>query len=94
MTWLKLYLRFIGDRELNESDFGRIRRGFSSSLKSWAKRVRSVSDRVNEIYVFSNNHYEGFAPETINRFRRLMGLHTRDWLNAMQKISEGQRTLF
>lgn len=83
-----IYLRMVGDREL--TDFGGIQRDRSEDMKRWASVVREASGKFESGYVFFNNHFAGFSPESSNEFRRLLGLMELDW-----KAQGGeQRTLF
>ena len=72
-----LYLRFIGDRELTK--FDRIQKDRSEVLQESWRRLRGKLDSVKEAVVFSNNHFAGFAPDTINQFRGLAGLPQVRW---------------
>ena len=74
-----LYLRFIGDRELTK--FDRIQKDRTEILKEcWSRLERSLEiESVKEAFVFSNNHFAGFAPETVNQFRSIAGLPPLRW---------------
>ena len=69
-----LYIRFIGDRTIQEKDFGKIQKDRISEMKRWArylKRAREEGrDRLNLAIVGANNHYAGFGPGTANTFRK------------------------
>src|SRR5919108_344060 len=72
-----IYIRFIGDRSINEKDFGNIQKDRVSEMKKWAKRVKRVQEenkQLNLAIVASNNHYAGFGPGTANMFRKMVGL--------------------
>lgn len=70
-----VYLRFIGDHKtLPEGTHGELRIDQSKETKLWADRVRKVEGRVHTTFAFFNNHYAGFAPESVNLFREEMGL--------------------
>ena len=64
-----LYVRFIGDRRLTK--FDRIQLNRTSILEETWKRIGSVLDIAKEVFVFSNNHFAGFAPGTISEFREI-----------------------
>lgn len=80
-----IYLRFIGDRKITK--FDRIRRDRTDLMNGWLNRLKIVLEKPNigHAFVFSNNHFAGFAPETINSFRRLAGLGERDWRRIMSE---------
>jgi uncharacterized protein YecE (DUF72 family) len=80
-----VYLRFIGDRTIDEKDFGRIQKDRVMEMKKWANKVKKViiSDSgrksINLAIVSANNHYAGFGPETSNTFRKMVGLPKVTW---------------
>jgi uncharacterized protein YecE (DUF72 family) len=70
-----LYVRFIGDHTTVPSTVhGEVRVDRSEATRRWAERVRERMDDVERIFVFFNNHFAGFAPESVNRFREEMDL--------------------
>ncbi|MDA4119365.1 MAG: DUF72 domain-containing protein, partial [Thaumarchaeota archaeon] len=83
-----VYLRMVGDREITE--FNGIQRDRSEDLKRWASSVKENSSKFESGYVFFNNHFAGFSPESANEFRRLLGLMELDW----KAQGTEQRTLF
>lgn len=78
-----IYLRFIGDRKL--TSFGHVQKDRLASLKEWAGNVLRAREEsgLRGIYAYSNNHFAGFAPETINTFRGIAGLEQLNWRMAM-----------
>lgn len=78
-----LYVRFIGDRRIEEEDFGRIQIDRIAEMQYWSDKVKqiteNVADRVELAIVAANNHYAGFGPGTANVFRRLLGLSEATW---------------
>ena len=89
-----LYVRFIGDRSIDEKDFGKIQKDKVIEMKKWANKVRRAvkeegegeqgrrergRKNVNLAIVSANNHYAGFGPETANIFRKMMGLPEATW---------------
>jgi uncharacterized protein YecE (DUF72 family) len=78
-----LYVRFIGDRSIDEKDFGKIQKDRVSEMRKWARRVKRVekeNKQLNLAIVASNNHYAGFGPGTANMFRKMVGLSELSWL--------------
>ncbi|MCI4357583.1 MAG: DUF72 domain-containing protein [Thermoplasmata archaeon] len=70
-----VYLRFIGDHHtLPDSTHGEIRLDRTPELRTWAARLKGVEETLHEAFVFFNNHFAGFAPESVNQFRREWGL--------------------
>jgi uncharacterized protein YecE (DUF72 family) len=80
-----VYMRFIGDRSIDEKDFGRIQKDRIKELEIWSNSVHQVMDRVKYAVVAANNHYAGFGPATANSFRKLLGLNEVEWEEMKQK---------
>ncbi|MBV9177993.1 MAG: DUF72 domain-containing protein, partial [Nitrososphaeraceae archaeon] len=82
-----LYLRFIGDRTIDEKNFGKIQKDRVIEMKKWAiKAKRTIKEEergrrknINLAIVSANNHYAGFGPGTANIFRKLVGLPEAEW---------------
>jgi len=64
------YIRIMGERVLEK--FDRIYRHRDETLEQWAHSVRQLT-AIN-IYIYVDNYFEGFAPETANKIRHLLGL--------------------
>jgi hypothetical protein len=51
-------------------------------LREWARVLKQVQRRGVRIFAFANNHYEGFAPETVRLFNQIWvegkARHSRD----------------
>jgi hypothetical protein len=79
-----IYIRFIGDRSIDEKDFGKIQKDRVLEMGKWARRVKRVekeeNKQLNLAIVASNNHYAGFGPGTANMFRKMVGLSELSWL--------------
>jgi uncharacterized protein YecE (DUF72 family) len=75
-----LYLRFIGDRRIQEKDFGRIQIDRVLEMEKWAENVKAIEDeRIKLAIIAANNHYAGFGPGTANVFRNMLGLPEAKW---------------
>jgi uncharacterized protein YecE (DUF72 family) len=86
-----LYVRFIGDRTIDEKDFGKIQKDRVAEMKKWArnlKRIAEKEDMVNLAIVATNNHYAGFGPGTANAFRKMVGLEEATWKNKKVPLTE------
>jgi uncharacterized protein YecE (DUF72 family) len=62
------YGRLIGDRKAVDDKtktFDRIVIDRSDSLARWAELLQGVRGRVEDVYVFANNHFAGHGPATI-----------------------------
>jgi uncharacterized protein YecE (DUF72 family) len=76
-----LYLRLMGDLEKKYAADGRTIHRYSelrwprdAALESWAVRVRQAAATHPRIFIAASNHYEGFAPETVRRLGRRLGV--------------------
>lgn len=56
----------------------------SGELKEWVPRMQTISDKVNKIYGYFNNHYHGYAPENCIEILGMLGLA----LPEQEKIKE------
>ena len=82
-----VYLRMVGDREIME--FTGVQKDRSEDMTRWAGAVKDNAEKFESGYVFFNNHFAGFSPESANEFRRLLGLMELDW----KPQGTGQQTL-
>ena len=87
-----VYLRLIGDRRINEKDFGKINKDRTKEMEIWSKILededRKVKDDVNMAIIAANNHYAGFGPMTAKLFEEMMNLkdHIRSFSILNYKI--------
>jgi hypothetical protein len=87
-----LYIRFIGDRSIDEKEFGKIQKDRVLEMKQWADELKKVDTgkirgrrkEVNLAMIAANNHYAGFGPGTANLFRKMVGLSELSWENRNQ----------
>jgi len=85
-----VYLRFIGDRSLKKLGWVQIDR--TPEMKKWLANLRAVQDKVDQAYVFFNNHFAGFGPACVDTFRGLAGLSPVDF-RAIHAPGAGQKRL-
>jgi uncharacterized protein YecE (DUF72 family) len=85
-----LYVRFIGDRSIDEKDFGIIQKDRVLEMSNWANEIKNVEggrergrsrSEVRDAMIAANNHYAGFGPGTVNIFRNMVGLSELSWEN-------------
>jgi uncharacterized protein YecE (DUF72 family) len=96
-----VYVRFIGDRSIQEKDFGRIQIDRIAEMQKWADNVKNVQEggRVRQAIIAANNHYARFGPGTANIFRNMLGLSEAKWEDKEEEqreagpAQEKQRTL-
>jgi uncharacterized protein YecE (DUF72 family) len=87
-----LYVRFIGDRSIDEKDFGIIQKDRVSEMSNWAEQIKNVEigkkrgrrSEVRGAMIAANNHYAGFGPGTVNIFRNMVGQSELSWENQPQ----------
>jgi uncharacterized protein YecE (DUF72 family) len=96
-----LYLRFIGDRSIDEKDFGKIQKDRITEMKKWSSKLKIVTKEqrgargrsINLAIVSANNHYAGFGPETANILRKMIGLPLLNWQEAKKKYDKIVQTV-
>ncbi|HXX95926.1 MAG TPA: hypothetical protein VEL11_02250, partial [Candidatus Bathyarchaeia archaeon] len=64
---------------IQEKDFGRIQIDRIAEMQKWAENIKNVQENTNLAIVAANNHYAGFGPGTVNRFRNMIGLSDAKW---------------
>lgn len=69
-----VYIRLIGDRSIQEHDFGRIQKDRIHEMEFWADELEKLPGSVKIGVVAANNHYAGFGPGTASTFRAMIGL--------------------
>ena len=68
------HVRFMGVRDLIH--FDRVQRPQDPVVEFWAERLHDLD--VQEMYIYVDNYFEGFAPETANKLKELMALNPVD----------------
>ena len=79
-----VYIKFIGDRSIQEKDFGQIQIDRIKAMKKIARNFKNDTSegnlsKVKFAIVAAINHYAGFGPGTVNIFRQLLGLEEVKW---------------
>ena len=73
-----VYLRLIGDRTIDEKDFGKLTKERTKEMELWSKILidvgRKVKDDVKMAIMSANNHYIGFGPMTAKLFEQMLNL--------------------
>ncbi len=68
------FIRWIGDRKAIEERtkvWNRTIYDRAEDLREWVDVLKPVARRVKVIFAFANNHYSGYAPGSVELFRRL-----------------------
>jgi len=93
-----LYVRFIGDRSIDENNFGKIQKDRVLEMSKWARRVKRVEEEKKKenkelslAMIAANNHYAGFGPGTANMFKKMVGLSEITWIHERNDIHTNDR---
>lgn len=68
------FVRWIGDRkgiEERTKTWNKTIIDRTEELREWVKVLSKVSRQVDIMFAYANNHYGGYAPDTIELFKRL-----------------------
>ncbi|HEX8737239.1 MAG TPA: DUF72 domain-containing protein [Pyrinomonadaceae bacterium] len=68
------YVRFMGERDL--TTFDRIVRPQDAGLQIWKEEIERL--KAKDVFVYFSNFYEGFAPASVNKLRRMFNQTTVD----------------
>ncbi|MBI4613695.1 MAG: DUF72 domain-containing protein [Planctomycetes bacterium] len=72
-----VYVRWLGNRKRIEEKtetFDRVIESRDEDLGPWAVLLRRLADLGTDVFAYANNHYEGYAPETVRKIRGLLGI--------------------
>ncbi len=75
-----LYLRLIGDRSIDEGDFGKIKKDRTREMQLWANIIKDIQKNeknVKTAIIAANNHYAGFGPMTAKLFAEMINLKNK-----------------
>jgi uncharacterized protein YecE (DUF72 family) len=64
------YIRFMGARDLTRFDV--IQRPQDTDIKLWSEAITRLCARVPRVYAYFSNYYEGHAPASANKLKRLL----------------------
>ena len=79
------YIRIMGERDLEKFDC--IYRHRDDVLGQWADAAQKIA--ANNVYIYIDNYFEGFAPETARKLQSLLRLPESD-----PQAHQEQRSLF
>jgi len=92
-----VYIRLLGDRKAIEAKttvWNQVVEDRTASMTSWVDVCQMVQRRGIPQYVYFNNHYEGFAVASVERFRRLCATRGIETPLNVQLPVETEPTLF
>jgi len=85
----QVYIRFIGDRSIDEIDFGKIVKNRDTEMVDCVDRINKLQYDMNDhkvIAVAFNNHFAGFGPQSANTFLKLMDEpEIKDWSKEIKQ---------
>lgn len=67
------YVRFMGPDRVIE-DYSRIQVDRSEELTTWVPALRALAERVKDVYVYVNNHFEGHSPASARKLLQLLNM--------------------
>jgi uncharacterized protein YecE (DUF72 family) len=65
------YIRWMGARDIER--FDEVVRERDTNLSKWADAIERLSRRGSEVFAYFSNFYEGHAPASANKLKRLLG---------------------
>ena len=80
-----VYLRLIGDRRLNENQFGRTQIDRTEEIRNWSNKMKDIIHNEKDVktaIVAANNHYGGYGPGTVDIFRQNMDMEKLSFENV------------
>ncbi|HET7643497.1 MAG TPA: DNA polymerase IV [Nitrososphaeraceae archaeon] len=75
-----IYLRLIGDRSIDERDFGKVNKDRTKEMQLWTRIIKDIQKNEKNIQtaiIAANNHYAGFGPMTAKLFAEMMNLQNK-----------------
>ncbi len=89
LTSDNIYLRLMGDESvLHKKDFGSIKIDRTVEITEWADIIKKNYNNVKNIFIYANNHFQGFTPGTLNILMEKLGL------GKINLKMDRQKTLF
>lgn len=65
------YVRWMGPRDLTRFDI--VQRPQDQNLREWSRLLAGLCVRIPNVYAYFSNYYEGHAPASANRLKRMLG---------------------
>lgn len=73
-AWDSAYVRWMGERDLTR--FDAVARRQDENLREWREVIARLAARASHVDAYFSNFYEGHAPASANRLKRLLGQTT------------------
>ena len=84
----QIYTRFIGDRSINEKDFGKVVRDRTEEMIEYARNIKKIQNgetNVHDVLIAFNNHFAGFGPQSVNDFLKIMNTPEIAWKSELER---------
>ena len=84
----QIYTRFIGDRSINEKDFGKVVRDRTEEMIEYSrnfKKIQNGETNVHDVLIAFNNHFAGFGPQSVNDFLKIMNIPEIPWKSELER---------
>lgn len=103
MTTDFVYLRLIGNRNIDEKDFGKIQQDRKFEMQKWSNILNNVKNTeaiVKTAIISANNHYAGFGPMTAKMFGEMLNIKEKlsfpmsDYKPSIENIERGSYSRF
>jgi uncharacterized protein YecE (DUF72 family) len=91
----QIYIRFIGDRSIDDKDFGKIIKNRDKEMVEYIDILKKTDlDDYQNISIAFNNHFAGFGPQSANTFLKLMDKpEINDWTKEIDKGQNNQANM-
>jgi len=89
------YIRLLGDRKAIEAEtetWNRVIVDRDLELRLWVKLIEAIRRRLRHLFLYANNHYQGYSPATVDKVLSL--LHGEAPLPARPAKENDQLRLF
>jgi hypothetical protein len=96
ITSVRIYVRFIGDRNIHDKDFGKIVKDRKKELKDYIKLIKEMDNDANvrDIAIAFSNHYAGFGPQSVNDLLKMMDQPETNRKNELEKNQQNNSINF
>jgi uncharacterized protein YecE (DUF72 family) len=79
------YIRLLGDRKAIEAQtqtWSRVIVDRDEELRRWVRLVETIRRRVRHVFLYANNHYQGYSPATVEKVLEFLNDDARPRLAA------------
>jgi len=83
-----IYTRMVGERDITK--FNETQKDRSKQMNEMSQAIKTSVGSVDDAFIFFNNHFAGFGPESVNEFKRLLGLMETDYKNIQLPLDSSE----